>query len=176
MGNGGIVRRPDLIDGVLGAALVLLSAGALVLSVRLGSGAGARGGDVLAELRARSEKRILTEREQIRPLIDAAARGEGAAARSGAETALERLAGNSQLHLLLAGQLREEGRVGPALRQYRRAVELSREYADRRSPYFIGHDLKAFLREAQPALEAAGNAEALGDLHALQRFLAGGCG
>ena len=88
-----------------------------------------------------------------------------------AEATLGALEGNSQLHLLLAGLYREGGALAPALREYRRACELLREYADRHSPRFIGPGLAPWLREVRPLLEGA----ALGDLRYLERALAGGC-
>jgi hypothetical protein len=173
--GGATVRRVDLLDGVAGAALLLLGAAALTLAVRLGAAAGGGCGDVLAELRSQAGRRVLTERGQIAPLLEAAGRGDRPALLRAAEAALPRLDGNSQLHLLLAGALREEGRDVAALREYRRAVELQRDYADRRSPYSIAAELSAYLAAAKARLEAAGEAGALRDLHLLERFLAGGC-
>jgi tetratricopeptide (TPR) repeat protein len=164
-------RRPDWLERAVAAALVLLSFAALIAAVRLGVASGSGDADLLAELRARTERRVAAEREQIRPALAAAARGEHEAAQRAAEDALGTLESNSQLHLLLAGAYRAGGAAGPALREYRRAVELLRDYTDRRSPQFIGAELTLWLRTVRPAVTGA----ALGDLHFLERALAGGC-
>lgn len=152
-------------------ALVLLAAAAVIAAVRLGAAAASGGDNLLAELRARTERRVAVERDQIRTVLAAGELGERAAALREAEALLVRLGGNSQLHLLLAGVYREGGEAARALREYRRAVELVRDYAERRSTLYIGPGLREWLREVRPALSGA----ALGDLHYLERALAGGC-
>ena len=163
--------RSGWLERAVAAALVIVALAAVIAAVRLGAAAGTAGEDLLAELRARTERRVAAERDQIRPAIEAAARGERELSRREAEAALGGLAGNSQLHLLLAGVYRGSGATAPALSEYRRAVELLRDYTDRRSPRFIGVGLALWLREVRPGLEGA----ALGDLHYLERALAGGC-
>jgi tetratricopeptide (TPR) repeat protein len=170
-GGGAAARRPDWLERAVAAALVALSLAALLAAVRLGAASGSGDADLLAELRERTERRVAAEREQIRPALAAAARGEHEAARRAAEEALGALDNNSQLHLLLAGAYRSGGSAAPALREYRRAVELLRDYTDRRSPQFIGAALTPWLREVRPAVTGP----ALGDLHFLERALAGGC-
>jgi len=169
--GGTAVRRADWLERSVAVALVVVAASALIAAIRLNAAAGAGGDDLLAGLGARIERRVSAERDQIRPALAAAARGERAVARHEAEAALGRLESNSQLHLFLAGVYREGGETGPALREYRRAVELVRDYTDTRSPHFIGAGLAIWLREVQPGLAAA----ALADLHYLKRALAGGC-
>lgn len=170
-GGGRAAQRAGWLERVVAAALVFVVLAAVIASVRLGAAVGASGDDLLSELRARTERRVSAEREQIRPALEAAVRGEGELARREAEAALGGLAGNSQLHLLLAGVYRDGGAAAPALREYRRAVELLRDYTDRRSPQYIGAGLAPWLRGVRPGLEGA----ALGDLRYLQRALAGGC-
>jgi len=164
-------KRSDLFERAVAAALVIVALAAVIAAVRLGAAAVTGGDDLLAELRARTERRVSAEREQIRPALEAAARGERELSRREAEAALGGLAGNSQLHLLLADVYRGSGAIAPALREYRRTVELLRDYTDLRSPQFIGAGLVPWLREVRPVVEGA----ALGDLHYLQRALAGGC-
>ena len=172
MGGGGrAARRLDWLERAVAAVLVIVALAAVIAAVRLGAAAGVGGEDLLAELRARTERRVAAERDQIRPALAAAVQGEREEARRDAEAALKGLAGNSQLHLLLAGVYRDDGAIAPALREYRRAVELLRDYTDRRSPQFIGAGLTPWLREVRPVITGA----ALGDLHYLQRALAGGC-
>jgi len=172
MHDGGTAgKRSDWLEHAVTAALVAAALAAVIAAVRLGSAAGTGGADLGAELRARTERRVAAERDRIRPALDAVARGEREAARREAETALAGLEGNSQLHLLLAGVYRDGGATGTALREYRRAVELLRDYTDRRSPQFIGAGLAPWLREVRPLVSGA----ALGDLHYLERALAGGC-
>ena len=169
--RGTEARRSDWLERAAAAALLVVALAATIAAVRLGAAAARGGDDLLTELRARTERRVAAEREQIRPAFEAAARGEREVACREAEAALGGLAGNSQLHLLLAGVYRDGGATSPALREYRRAVELLRDYTDRRSPEFIGAGLAPWLREVRPVVEG----EALGDLHYLQRALAGGC-
>jgi tetratricopeptide (TPR) repeat protein len=169
--RGAAETRSGWLERAVAAALVVVALAAVIAAVRLGAAAGTGGKELLAELGARTERRVAAERDQIRPALAAAVQGERALARREAEAALEGLAGNSQLHLLLAGVYRDAGATAPALREYRRAVELLRDYTDRRSPQFIGAGLAPWLREVRPGLEGA----ARGDLHYLERALAGGC-
>jgi tetratricopeptide (TPR) repeat protein len=169
--RGTAAQGSDWLERAVAAALVLFALAAALAAVRLGSAAGCGGDDLLADLRARTERRVTAERDQIRPALEAAARGERERARREAEAALGGLPGNSQLHLLLAGVYREGGQTAPALREYRRAFELLRDYADRHSPRFVGAGLAPWLREVRPATSGA----ARGDLHYLERALAGGC-
>lgn len=172
MRDGGTAARGlDWLERAAAAVLVLLALAAASAAVRLGAAAGSGADELLSDLRARTERRVTAEREQIRPALEAAVRGEREVARREAEAALGRLDGNSQLHLLLAEVYREGGATAPALREYRRACELLRDYADRRSPRFIGAGLAPWLREVRPVLAGA----ALGDLRYLERALAGGC-
>jgi len=163
--------RSGWLERAVAVALVIVALAAVIAAFRLGTAAGTGGEDLRAELRARTERRVAAERDQIRPALEAAGHGERELARREAEAALGGLAGNSQLHLLLAGIYRDGGATAPALREYRRAVELLRDYTDRRSPQFIGAGLAPWLREVRPGLEGA----ARGDLHYLERALAGGC-
>lgn len=169
--GGATVQRQGWLERAVAGALVAAAAAALVAAVRLGAAAGVDEGGLLAELRARSERRLTEERRQIQPALEALARGERDVARREAEAALVRIEGNSQLHLLLAGVYRDGGEVARALREYRRAVELVRDCTDRRSPQYIGAALAPWLRTVRPGLDAA----ALGDLRYLERALAGGC-
>lgn len=169
--GGTAARRSDWLGRAAAGALVLLCLAAVSSAVRLGLAAGRSGDDLAAEMRVRIERRVSAERDQIRPAFEAVARGEREVARREAEAAVGGLEGNSQLHLLLAGVYRDGGATAPALREYRRAVELLRDYADRRSPQFIGAWLSPWLREVRPATTGA----ARGDLHYLERALAGGC-
>jgi hypothetical protein len=163
--------RSGWLERAAAAALVIVTLAAVIAAIRLGTAAGTGGEGLLAGLRARTERRVAAERDQIRPALEAAVQGERELARREAEAALGGLEGNSQLHLLLAGVYRDAGATAPALREYRRAVELLRDYTDRRSPQFIGAGLAPWLREVRPGLEGA----ARGDLHYLERALAGGC-
>ena len=172
MGDGVTAgKRSDWLEHAVAAALVTAALAAVIAAVRLGSAAGTGGANLVAELRTRTEQRVATERDRIRPALEAVARGEREVARREAEAALAGLAGNSQLHLLLAGVYRDSGATGAALREYRRAVELLRDYTDQRSPQFIGAGLAPWLREVRPLVSEA----ARGDLHYLERALAGGC-
>jgi hypothetical protein len=169
--RAGGAARSGWLERLTAAALLAVAASAAILGGRLGADAGAGGGDLIAELRARTERRVAEERAQIGAALEDALRRGEAGARSEAEAALGRLGANSQLHLLLAGAYRGGGEAPPALREYRRAVELVRDYTDRRSPRFIGGGLAPWLREVRPRLSGS----ALSDLRYLERALAGGC-
>lgn len=169
--GGTAAHRLDWLERAAAVALVIVALAAVIAAFRLGAAAGKGGDDLVAGLRARTDRRVTAERDQIRPALEAAVRGEREAARREAEAALGGLAGNSQLHLLLAGVYRAAGATAPALREYRRAVELLQDYTDRGSPRFIGAGLAPWLREVRPAVEGT----ALGDLRYLERALAGGC-
>ena len=170
-GSGTTARRTDWLDRAALVTLLLAAAAALTAAVRLGVDAGVHGGDPREQVRAATERRVAAEREQIRPALEAEAGGDRSGACRTAEAALGRLGGNSQLHLFLAGVYRERGETAPALREYRRAVELLRDLADRRSPRFIGPSLSPWLRKLRASV--AGRARS--DLHYLERALAGGC-
>ena len=169
--GGAAGTRSDWLERTVAAALVIAALAAVIAAVRLGAAAGTGSGELLVELRARTERRVAAERDQIRPALEAAVRGEREVARREAEAALVGLAGNSQLHLLLAGVYRDGGATAPALREYRRAAELLRDYTDRHSPQYVGPGLGLWLHDVQPGASA----EALRDLHYLERALAGGC-
>ena len=169
--GSGTARRGDWLERTVVLALAVAAVAALASAVRLGAAAGVDGDGLVGELRTRTERRVTEERSQIRTALEAATRGEREPARREAEAALGRREGNSQLHLLLAGIYRDGGQLAPALREYRRAVELVRDYTDRRSPQYVGATLAPWLREVRPAVDG----EALGDLRYLERALAGGC-
>jgi hypothetical protein len=169
--GGAAVKRRDWLAAATAGALVAVATIAAVAAVRLALASGSAGDDLVTELRARTARRLEAERDQIRPALEAEARGDAAGARRAAEEAVGRLEANSQLRLLLAGLYRDAGAPAPALREYRRAVELVRDYADRHSPQFIGPILSPWLRQVRPSLSGA----ALADLHYLERSLAGGC-
>jgi len=170
-GGSGAGRGGDWLDRAAAAALVLVAAAALAAAVRIGAAAGADGGELLARVRARTEQRLAEERGQIRAVLEAEAGGDRDGARRAAEAALGGLDGNSQLHLYLGSSYRAAGSSAPALREYRRAVELLRDYADRRSPQYIGASLGPWLRGLRGAVSGSARA----DLYYLERALAGGC-
>jgi hypothetical protein len=167
MRGGGTAARGWL-EWATAAALLLAAAAALTIAVRLAAAAGSDEGELLARLHERTDRRVAGEREQLRPILAVGAPGN--AART-ATAALARFPDNSQLHLVAAAAHRERGDVAAALREYRRAVELVRDYADRRSPHSIGADLAPWLRHVRPELSGP----ALRDLYYLERALAGGC-
>ena len=68
-GLGSAVRGADWLDRAAGVALALVCVAGLSAAVRLGASAGADGGELAAQVRARVERRIAAEREQIRPLL-----------------------------------------------------------------------------------------------------------
>ena len=164
-------RGWDWFDRSTAAALVLVGAAALAAAVRIGAAAAGESGDLLMRVRARTEQRVASERDQLRAVWEAEAGGDRDGARRAAEAALVALDGNSQLHLYLGGSYRAAGSPTRSLREYRRAVELLRDYADRRSPRYIGASLGPWLREIRGTVSGPARA----DLYYLERALAGGC-
>lgn len=172
--------RLDMVDGA--AAAVMVAAALFVVTFFFQASAGATGGEdsYLAGLRRAAEKRIAKERGQISFLLEK----EGAD-----ETWQEGLAsisileGNSQFHLFLARGYRERGMLGPSIGEYRRAVEINRDYTDHRSPYYHGKALRALVKEARAVYLEEGRprtglvdaAVVVRDLFYLERSLAGGC-
>lgn len=77
----------------------------------------------------------------------------------------------------------EQGKLGDAIHSYRRAVEMEPDYADKKTPLFIGDEIKNLVKESR---EKFGREKALRpkdkevrkvlkDLYYLQSRLAGGC-
>lgn len=161
--------------------MAVCAGAAVFFAFQLGTAAGVSGESLLTALRAVSEKRVLLEREQIRHLLDLAAQGREEEARLAGEGMTSLLPENAQLHLFLAEGYRARGLEVPALREYRRVVEMDRVYLDRRFGPYLGNSLKPWLRRIRPRLrEAAGRMSpdagpALRDLYFLERGLAGGC-
>ena len=138
---------------------------------------------LLEELRRQSKERILEEQGQISSVLESAAAGlDDEAWEEGLKTAA-RLEGNSQLHLFLARGYRERSLYQPAVSEFRKAVELNRDYTDRRSSFYIGQSLRPFLQEVRnlflrrgsPAEGGEELRETIRDIFFLQRSLAGGC-
>ncbi|HEY6000232.1 MAG TPA: hypothetical protein VI078_13165 [bacterium] len=165
---GTAAGRRDWLDRATAVLLLLAVVAALAAAGRLAA-AGADGGELLAAMRERTDRRLVAEREQLRSALAGGAPGAGALA--AAQAAAARLADNSQIHLYLAEAHRERGEAEAALREYRRAVELVRDYADRRSRHYVGAELGPWLR----GIRAKVPWPALGDLYYLERALAGGC-
>jgi tetratricopeptide (TPR) repeat protein len=176
-------RRLDLVDGA--AAVVMAAAALFVVTFFCQASAGAAGGEdsYLARLRQEAEKRITREREQVAFLLDKEEIGKAEEAWEEGLAAASRLEGNSQFHLFLARGYRERGMLGPSIGEYRKAVEINRDYTDHRSPYYRGKVLRAVVREARslylekgrPRTGLADAAAAVRDLFYLERSLAGGC-
>lgn len=175
--------KTDLLDIV--AAGTIVPAAFFVVGFFWQASAGAAGGEeaFLDRLKKESEKRMLKEREQIRFLLDGETGGMREGAWEASLAAADRLDGNSQLHLLLARGYREMEQMGPSIREYRRALEINRDYTDSRSAYYIGERLHPFVKEARAFyLEGENRAAGSGDVEAtirdlfyLERILAGGC-
>jgi tetratricopeptide (TPR) repeat protein len=102
-------------------------------------------------------------------------------------TMLDEIAGkypeNPMTYVHMARIRLRQGRLAESIGQYRRAVEMSPDLVDNKTPFFIGRELKDLVTEGREKLarEKAlkpGDAtvlRALGDIYYLQRRLAGGC-
>jgi hypothetical protein len=176
-------RRLDVVDGV--AAVIMAAAALFVATFFWQASAGAVGGEdsYVVRLRQKAEKRIAREREQVAFLLEKEESGKAEEAWKEGLAAASRLEGNSQFHLFLARGYREKGMLGPSIGEYRKAVEINRDYTDFRSPYYHGKALRALVREARslyleegrPRTGLADAAAVVRDLFYLERSLAGGC-
>jgi len=173
-------RRLDAVEGA--AAAVMVAAAFFVVTFFCQASVGASGSDdsYLAGLRLAAEKRIAKEREQIAFLLEM--EGTEEVWQEGLAS-LSRLEGNSQFHLFLARGYRERGILGSSIGEYRKAVEINRDYTDHRSPHYHGKALRALVKEARgvylkdgrPRTDLADADAVVRDLFYLERSLAGGC-
>ncbi len=77
----------------------------------------------------------------------------------------------------------KEGKLGESIHNYRRAVEMEPDFVDKRTPLFIGDEIKEPVREGMEKFKRERalrpNDEevkrTLKDVYYLQRRLAGGC-
>lgn len=164
-----------MLDAAAGAVMALAGFFALAFFWQVFAGAAGDDQDFRARLSAEAEKRIRKERTQIGFLLEKEAQGKGEEAWEEGLAAEPRLQENSQYHLFLARGYRERSRLGPAIREYRRAVEANRDYTDRRSAFFLGEKLRSLIREGRKAYLAEGPSDIVRDLFFLERSLARGC-
>jgi tetratricopeptide (TPR) repeat protein len=91
--------------------------------------------------------------------------------------------GRSQSYVYMAQLSLKSGKLADTIHNYRLAVESDPDYLDKKTPLFIGREIKALVSESlekfgrevklKPNDKAVRNA--LEDLYYLQRRLAGGC-
>jgi len=96
---------------------------------------------------------------------------------------MEKYPGKSLSYVYLARLSVKEGKLGDAIRNYRRAVEMDPDYIDKRTPFFAGSEIKEVVKEGlekfsrekklRPQDETVD--EALKGVYYLQRRLLGGC-
>ncbi len=168
----------DVVDFAATAVLGLAAVFVIAFSWNASAGAARSELSLRTQLEAEARRRVGKEREQIGHLLALADDGEKDQARQLAEKSADRFAGNSQFHLLRARLGLAGGEMGPVLGAYRRALELNRDYSDRRSEFYLGGELRPLLREARLAYlgeGAAGGKGPLRDLFFIERALAGGC-
>jgi Tfp pilus assembly protein PilF len=99
------------------------------------------------------------------------------------EDITERYPDKSLSYVYLGQVLLKQGKLGAAIHNYRRAVEMDPDYVDKRTPRFMGDAIKTVVEEGREkfAREKALRPEdkdvqrALKDVYYLQRRLAGGC-
>ncbi len=183
MSNFFSLRRLDMVDGA--AAAVMVAAAVFIVTFFCQASAGASGGEdaYLAGLRRAAEKRIAKERQQVAFLLDKEGAGKAEEAWKEGLAVASRLEGNSQFHLFLARGYRERGMLGASIGEYRKAVEINRDYTDHRSPHYHGKALRALVKEARAIYLEEGRtrtglanaADVVRDLFYLERSLAGGC-
>jgi len=91
--------------------------------------------------------------------------------------------GKPQSYVHLAQLSLKSGKLGDTIHNYRLAVEKDPDYLDKKTPLFIGHEVKELVKESLPKFgrekELKPNditvRNTLKDLYYLQRVLAGGC-
>ena len=168
----------DRVDLLALAGLVPALVFAVTFFWQASAGADRGEASYLEELHRRIGKAVMKERERIAHLLVLEEHGPpDPAAWQSAVDGYGTYEGNSQFHLVVAGvHARGEGRLQEALAEYRRAIELNTEYADRRSPWYRGEELEPLVARARKELLPAGQAKrAVADLFYIERSLAGGC-
>ena len=91
--------------------------------------------------------------------------------------------GKPQSHVYLAQLSLKSGKLADTIYNYRLAVEKDPDYMDKKTPLFIGHEVKELVKESLPKFGREKELKpkdktvrnALKDLYYLQRVLAGGC-
>ena len=91
--------------------------------------------------------------------------------------------GKPQSYVYLAQLSLKSGKLADTIHNYRLAVENDLDYLDKKTPLFIGHEVKELVKESLPKFgrekKLKPNDETvrdvLTDLYYLQRRLAGGC-
>jgi tetratricopeptide (TPR) repeat protein len=91
--------------------------------------------------------------------------------------------GKAQSYVYLAQLSLESGKLADSIHNYRLAVENDPDYMDKKTPMFIGHEVKELVKESLPKFGREKKLKpkdkevrnTLEDLYYLQRVLAGGC-
>ena len=91
--------------------------------------------------------------------------------------------GKAQSYVYLAQLSLESGKLADSIHNYRLAVENDPDYMDKKTPMFIGHEVKELVKESLPKFGREKKLtpndkevrNTLEDLYYLQRVLAGGC-
>ena len=99
------------------------------------------------------------------------------------EDVMKTYPGRAQSYVYKAQLSLKSGKLGDTIHNYRLAVENDLDYLDKKTPLFIGHEIKGLVKESlekfgrevklKPNDEEVRNT--LKDLYYLQRILAGGC-
>ena len=99
------------------------------------------------------------------------------------EDVMKTYPGRAQSYVYMAQLSFKSGKLADTIHNYRLAVENDLDYLDKKTPLFIGHEIKALVTESlekfgrevklKPNDKAVRNT--LEDLYYLQRILAGGC-
>lgn len=91
--------------------------------------------------------------------------------------------GKAQSYVYLAQLSFNTGKLSDTIHNYRLAVENDPDYMDKKTPMFIGHEVKELVKESLPKFGREKQLKpndkevrnTLEDLYYLQRVLAGGC-
>ncbi|WP_417914469.1 hypothetical protein [Candidatus Electronema sp. JM] len=173
----------DPLDVLTKAALAVLTAVMLFMLVqqRLRAPADESGG-VAGELR-RIEQRLAQDKALYQEVAALAEQRQHDAAMDKLKQIQAAQPNNSRSFLWQAQLQYENGDLADALASYRQAIDLEPGYIDRKSPLFVGKDIKKNVLEAKDKLQREVTLKpndpdikrALNELLYVQRRLAGGC-
>jgi len=133
--------------------------------------------------KAAFEKKKERNQRIYQELLGEMEKGDLAQAKESLEGIMTKYPNNAQSYVYLAQIDLKKGKLGEAIQDYRKAVEMDPDLVDERTPFFIGDKLENIVnegtekfkreKELKPGDEIVD--KVLKDVYYLQRRLAGGC-
>jgi tetratricopeptide (TPR) repeat protein len=122
-------------------------------------------------------------REAYKEVVSAMEQGQLEEASSRLDEAIQKYPGRSFSHIMMARLSLKKGGMADAIGNYRQAVEKDPDYIDKKTPLFVGEEIKVlvkeglekFSREKKLRPDDQSVQQALKDVYYLQRRLLGGC-